>query len=386
MQGYEVGIIGAGIHGASVAYHLASRGVRTLIVERAAPASGPTGRSSAVCRAFYTNPFLAGVARDSIEVFRHFEEVTNGRHAGFHETGALFLHGPDDLPAVTASAERLNDLGIKIELLSDSELPQRFPVINPNGIAGGAWEPSAGYADPAIATTGLFEAARDYGATTKLRWTVARIEELPGGGVVIESDTRERIECERLLIAAGPWSKALAAMVGADLPLTVERHWVSTFRWGDVEPLPFVLADLPGGYYCKPESAELFCLGPLTEEPQADPDDFSELVSQDETLRLAEPMVRRVPGTAEAQPRGGWASLYDVSPDWQPVIGEIADGIFIDAGTSGHGFKLAPALGRHIADLLVGTPVEPEFEQFSPWRFGEGIKLSSGYGDVRILG
>lgn len=386
MEGYEVGIIGAGVHGASVAYHLSTRGVRTLIVERATPAAGPTGRSSAVCRAFYTNTFLATAARDSIEVFRHFEEVTAGRNAAFHETGALFLHGPEHVAALRNSVRNLNDLGVRVEVLTDGSFIERFPALNPEGIAVAAWEPRAGYADPAMVTNGLFDAARDHGAMAKLGWQVVDINQLPGGGATVESNNGEQVECERLLIAAGPWSKPLANKVGAQLPLTVERHWVSVFGWGEAQRLPFVFADVLGGYYSKPEGDELFCLGPLTAEAKVDPDNFSELVTGDESMQLAQPLVRRVPSAASVQLRGGWASLYDVSPDWQPVIGEIADGIFIDAGTSGHGFKLAPALGRHIADLLMDKPVDPGLEQFSPQRFAEGAELSGGYGEVKILG
>lgn len=386
MQGFEVGIIGAGIHGASAAYHLGGRGIRTLIIERAAPAAGPTGRSSGICRAFYTNLFLAAVARDSIEMFRHFGEVAAGRDAAFRETGALYLHGHEDLLELNRAIRRLSDLGIGVELIADDALPRHFPALDPEGVAVGAWEPGAGHADPAMATTALFDVARDRGVIAKLGRRVIGIVERRGGGAVIECDDGERFECERLLIAAGPWSKALAGMVGVELPLTVERHWVSTFRWGDAEPLRFILADLPGGYYSKPEGNELFCLGPLTEEAQVDPDSFSENVTEDESLQLAQAMIRRVPDAVEAQPRGGWASLYDVSPDWQPVIGEIGDGIFIDAGTSGHGFKLAPVLGRFVADLLQGKPTDPELKQFSPRRFGDGIELSSGYGEIKILG
>jgi glycine/D-amino acid oxidase-like deaminating enzyme len=84
---------------------------------------------------------------------------------------------------------------------------------------------------------------------------------------------------------------------------------------------------------------------------------------------------------------GGWASLYDVSPDWQPTIGEVAPNVFVDAGTSGHGFKLAPALGRHVADLVSGaSDVDPGLVDFDPVRFERGSALAAGYGDARILG
>ena len=96
--------------------------------------------------------------------------------------------------------------------------------------------------------------------------------------------------------------------------------------------------------------------------------------------------MNRVPGLQHATSRGGWASLYDVSPDWQPVIGEIAPGVFVDAGTSGHGFKLAPALGRHVCELVTGAEVDPGLAQFQPRRFEDASALEAGYGKARILG
>jgi glycine/D-amino acid oxidase-like deaminating enzyme len=165
----------------------------------------------------------------------------------------------------------------------------------------------------------------------------------------------------------------------------VERHVVATGRWGGSKPLPFGHADLVAGYYCKPEGAHLFCLGWLNPAEGVDPDNYSERIGDGEILGLADAAVARVPALADAEVQGGWASLYDVSPDWQPVIGELAEGIFVDAGTSGHGFKLAPALGRYVADLVLGHP-DPGLDQFHPRRFFEGQALPAGYGAARILG
>jgi glycine/D-amino acid oxidase-like deaminating enzyme len=144
--------------------------------------------------------------------------------------------------------------------------------------------------------------------------------------------------------------------------------------------------DLPNGYYFRPEGDELFLMGPLHPEPDADADDFAETLADAESGEMAARAVRRVPALERAEARGGWASLYDVSPDWQPVIGEIAPGMFVDAGTSGHGFKLAPALGRHVADLVQGVAADPGLAQFHPRRFDEHRELGSGYGLARILG
>jgi glycine/D-amino acid oxidase-like deaminating enzyme len=381
---FEVGIVGGGIHGASAAYHLGSRGVRTVVFERGAPASGPTGLSSGICRAYYTNVFLASVARDGIRMIERFQELT-GTDAAFRRTGMLFMHPPEDAAAMRASAERLNGLGIETEVLTPGEIAERFPPFDLEGVGVGGYEVHAGYADPHATTEGLFRRAVELGVEARLGSTVGRVEADPrGGGALVASDG-ERTSCERILIAAGPWTRPLARQVGVDLPLTVERHIVATFGWGSSEPMP-AHTDLIGGYYFRPEGDDLYIVGSVHPAERADPDDYPSEITPDEIEGLARLVVRRVPQLERSEARGGWASLYDVSPDWQPVIGEIAPGIFVDAGSSGHGFKIAPALGKHVADLVMGEEVDPGLAAFDPFRFERGTKLEAGYREARILG
>ena len=385
METAEVGIIGAGIHGVSAAYHLAARGVKPVIFDRGAPAGGPTGRSSAICRAFYTNRFIAEVAHESMQMFATFEDMSGGRDAGFRRTGDLYLLGPEELVHVRQTAAMLSEIGTEVELLVPSELERRYPEMNTDGIAIAAWEVQAGYADPVATTQGLFQRAVELGVIPRLYTPVSAIEARPAGGAVVITSAG-RTECSRLLIAAGPWTKSLARQLGVELPLTVERHWVATFGWNQAKALTYVLGDIPLGYYMKPEGGELFLVGPLTAEPQANPDAFSVSVTPEEVSRMASGITSRIPSLAMADARGGWASLYDVSPDWQPVIGEIAPGLFVDAGTSGHGFKLAPALGRHVASLVLGKVTNDGIRQFEPGRFRADQLLAAGFGSARIIG
>jgi sarcosine oxidase, subunit beta len=376
--------VGAGVHGAAAAFHLASRGVRTVIVERTSPAGGPTGLSSGICRAYYTNPFLAGVARDAIAMFERFRELT-GTDAGHRRTGLYLLHPADDVATMRATVARLHELGIETDVVEPSELAERLPSFDLSGIAIGAFERHAGYADPHATTEGLFRAALERGAEARLGTSVVGIEPAPTGGGVLATDAGERLACERILLAAGPWTRPLVRMVGLDLPLTVERHVVASFGWGRAEPVPG-FADVPGGLYLRPDGDDQFLLGWLTPAPEVDPDRYATSISPAEVEALVRGLVARVPVLELAESQGGWASLYDVSPDWQPVIGEIAPGIVVDAGTSGHGFKLAPALGAHVADLVTGKEVDPGLAAFVPSRFATGVGLDAGYGEARILG
>ncbi len=385
MESFDVGIVGAGIHGASAAFHLASRGVRCVVFERTVPAGGPTGRSSGICRAYYTNEFLARCARDSIEMFANFAEITNGGDAGLRRTGMLYLHPPEDVSQVREVVARQNRLGIPTDLLRPEEAAERFPAFDLTGIGVCAFERGAGYADPAGATAGLFRRAVELGAEPRLGVTVVALEPRTGGGSVLVASDGTRVECPRVLVAAGPWTRPLLRQVGVDLPLTVERHVVATFGWGTAEPVQ-AHADLSGDHYFRPEGDDLYLVGHLHPAPQANPDDFAEGVAEGEVERLAKLVVSRVPSLAESEAHGGWASLYDVSPDWQPVIGEVAPGVFVDAGTSGHGFKLAPALGRYVAALLMGEEADPGLADFDALRFEKGRTVSAGYRMARILG
>ena len=383
MDRFEVGVIGAGIHGASAAYHLASMGVSTTIVERTGPAQGPTGRSSGICRAYYTNPFLAAVARRSIEMLERFPELT-GRDAGFRRTGFLFLQGADDADRVREVTRRLDRVGIVTELLDERDLADRFPAFEMTGIGVGVWERDAGYADPAATTLGLFGRATELGVVPNLGRAAVGIDRVPGGWEIVLSDGG-RLACERVLIAAGPWTRALAATVGADLPLTVERHAVAVFGWNGVDPV-IAHADVGAGYYLRPDGEDQYLAGWLRPASQVDADNVVERIADGEVEALVRAIVERVPHLEGSSVQGGWASLYDVSPDWQPMIGEVAPDVFVDAGTSGHGFKLAPALGEHVVQLVLGGAVDPRLSEFDPFRFERGRTLDAGFGAARILG
>ncbi|HET9672659.1 MAG TPA: FAD-binding oxidoreductase [Actinomycetota bacterium] len=383
MDRFEVGVIGAGVHGASAAYHLASMGVSTTIVERSGPAQGPTGRSSGICRAYYTNPFLAAVAHRSIGMLEGFRELT-GRDSGFRRTGFLFLQGADEVARVREVSRHLDEVGVVTELLDEADLTGRFPAFEMTGIGVGVWERDAGYADPAATTLGLFSRAVELGAVPTLGRAAVGIDRAPGGWEIALSDGG-RLACEKVLIAAGPWTRALAATVGADLPLTVERHAVAVFAWNGVEPV-VAHADVGAGYYVRPDGEDQYLAGWLHPAPEVDADRFAERIADDEVEALVRPIVERVPHLEGSSVQGGWASLYDVSPDWQPMIGEVAPGVFVDAGTSGHGFKLAPALGEHVARLVLGSTLDPRLSEFDPARFERGRPLEAGFGAARILG
>jgi sarcosine oxidase subunit beta len=384
---YDIAVIGAGVHGASTAFHLSRRGISTIVFDRGSPAGGPTGQSSGIVRSYYTNPFMAEVARDSTQFFSEFAHRTGGGECGYRRTGGIYLHGEVDVEHVRQTAEVLTKLVIEHEVMSVPQLAERFPGFDLEGVAMGVWEERAGYADPHRTTLDLLAAASRSGSEVRSYSQVTRIKEKSKSVGVLLADGTE-YEVGRVLIAAGPWTAPLLGQLSDQVPLTVERHVVGVL--GQSSPitsfaLPHVLIDVVGGYYSRPLEPDQFLLGPLAPSGEVDPDEFSAQVTDLEFAWLADRAVRRVPSRSLAAARSSWASLYDVSPDWQPVIGQVSEHTFVDAGTSGHGFKLAPALGEYVARLLMDDADE-RLEQFSPFRFAEGSLLSSGFGAARILG
>lgn len=373
----DVAIVGGGVHGASAAYHLAGCGASVTLLERSYPADGPTGRSTAVCRAYYTNEFLADMAGQSLDFLARLQARTGA--AGFRRCGAVYLHPAADKAQVEGTVAMLRGQRQDVALITHDEAANRVPGIDLTGVGPAVWEDGAGYADPVGTTKALLDDAVRRGVRCLTRTAVTSLRRLgPVWSLALAGGAR--MEAARVLLAAGPWTGPLLRTAGVDLPLTAQRHMVATVA-GE---LPCVVADLAGGVYLKPEGTAT-CIGGLLPTPEVAPGSPVPGISDAEGERLLAPATARLPALASAAYTGGWASLYDVSPDWQPVIGEVADGLVVDAGTSGHGFKLAPALGGQVARLTLGEPADPRLGRFHPGRFARGAELDAGFGDARII-
>lgn len=261
------------------------------------------------------NEFLARATRESLDLFRNFEEWTHGGEASFVETGALFVHGPEDGPKLYEVAGRLNAIGTVTEVFAIAELAARFPQFDRKGLAYGGWEPHAGHADPAGTTSGMLDRAVQLGATVRKNTEVIKIERGPTG-LILTTTTGKDIEAGRLLLCAGPWTSQLLAQVDVDLPLWAERHRIATYNWGDAERIPFVWASISDGIYFKPELHAQYLVGTVWEEPRVNPDAFDHELSPDEHLRITMSVVGRIPALDNPEARPGYSALYDVAPDW----------------------------------------------------------------------
>jgi sarcosine oxidase subunit beta len=379
----DVLVVGAGIAGASTAFHLAESGASVTLIERSAPASGPSGRSGALSHAFYFPAELSPLARDGTDFLRTMPDRV-GYPSDFCEVGLLWGFGPELIPTLTDAAERVRAEGTPLELMTPDEMLELAPGFTTEHLGIALWEPSAGYADPATSTTSLVSAARDRGATIRLNTRIGRLLATDSTVTGVETVGGERFEAGAVVLATGPWTRPILEDIGISLPLTMERHSIMPL---DVpgrarEILPFTWCDDPLVHYARPDGENRVLVGtwagggtghrnPDVERSEvSNPDVYKETVGDREAAWLLELMLPRVPGLADLPFGRGWACIYDMSPDDNPLIGPVGgvEGLVVVAGSSGHGFKLGPAVGREVA-RLVTTGESPLLEPFSPNRF-----------------
>ncbi len=380
----DVVVIGGGINGCSTAWQLARRGVANVVlVEKGHIASGPTGRSSGVVRRHYTQETLSAMARDSVRVFQHFKDEVGG-DAGYVECGVVFLAARENAPVLAAAVEMHQRIGIRESLLSPDELKAMDRQLSLEDVACGAYDPDGGYADPTLAANSFADAARALGVEILQRTTVASIR-IDNGTIAGVATDRGEIAARIVIDAAGPWGVNLAAEAGITIPLTVTRHPVVVLQrppaWRTPTP---VWGDLIGGWYFKPDGGDTgMMVGSVRDDHRSvDPDAYQDTVTHDETVAASDAIVRRFPIMEEGTARKGWAGVYDVTPDSQPVIDRIDEvpGLFCAFGFSGHGFKIAPAVGRIVSDLVVdGRCSAYDISIFRHDRFRAGDLHQSGY-------
>lgn len=384
----DVVVIGAGVNGAATAYHLARKGARdVLVVERAGIASGPTGASSSIVRQHYSHEVTAKMALDSLRFFQRFDELTGG-HAEFKTVGNVIAAPPRSLATVTGVVAMQQRIGIRTEIIDLGRLHELEPDMRTDDLAGGAWEPDAGYADPVGTTAGMLQWAVAHGATAWLQTPVIRLVVRNERVVGVET-SRGHVATERVVLAAGPWSIPLAAAAGTKLPVRASRHPVLVFqRKGRSRP-EHIVFDLVNRMYLRPEGIDLILVGSLDiahSEHDDDPDDFDHGATFDETSSWAAMLLDRYPEYEDVSVRRGWSGIYEFSPDWHHVIGELptARGCFVVGGTSGHGFKLGPACGDVMSDLVLGRTPAYDLHEFRIERFEGGAPIKSKYADTII--
>lgn len=374
---YDAVVIGGGISGAAILHHLVRRGLRRcVLIERGGVASGPTGVSSAIVRTHYQNETYARMALEGLRFFQRSGEL-NGGSASFRATGYLLLAPEADVPQLSSTVAMHQRQGIRTSFVGPEEIRELEPAASLEGVGGGAFEPESGHADPVGTAHALVAAAVDGGAVVWRNTPVTRV--LVDDGVVtgVSAGGDRTVRSERVVIAAGPWSRELARAAGTDVPTLPVRHPVAVLESGGGRRPSRVVADISGQIYVRPEGTDLLLAGGLAGAPigaPADPDAFDARTSVAEAAFFAERVLRRFPSLDASRGRRGWAGIYDMSPDRAPIIDELptARGCFVVCGTSGHGFKLAPAIGALVADLVLGATPAYDPAMFRLARFESG--------------
>jgi glycine/D-amino acid oxidase-like deaminating enzyme len=390
----DVVIIGGGSTGSSVAFQLARRfhdedgHRRVLLVERDTVGAGPTSKSIGIIRLHYSYEPLVRMAQRSLTLFSDFVNVTGGT-ADFAQIGFLLLVSDSQMPTLRENVSLQHRLGIRSEILTPQEVADLDSRLAVDDAGGAAWEPDSGFADGYATATSFAAAARRWGAEVWEGTAVSGIE-VAGGRVRSVTTSRGVVETPSVLIAAGPWTPALLAPLGIDVPIVSARQQVVQLAPPpEFGRLRFVVEDLIQGLFVRPEAGGTVLAGVLEEDAGdiVSPDTFRRGVDFDYVEHVGGMWAHRFPQAAHGEVRGGYASLYDVTPDWQPVLGAVEeiDGLFVAAGFSGHGFKLSPALGEVLAALILGERPAIDVSIFRLTRFADGALLR-GHHAQGILG
>jgi len=382
---YDAIVVGAGISGAATAWHLAKAGAKTLLLERGEPASGGTGKSAAIIRQSYSTPLLVRLARTSITMFEN-AQAELGRHAGFVQDGYCFVVSADMLDGAKKNVAMQKGLGILNEWSEGPGFPQHLPEMNPEGVAGIVYEPHGGYADPVQATeayVGAFQQRGEFRARTPVRRLLREGDRITG----VELDGGA-VRANFVVNAAGPWARPLAASAGIDLPLRSVREQDTVWQVpaGRAVPKTSVSMGVDACYY-RPLGDNRFIIGRGFPKEYVDVDPYNYKTSADADFigDVQTRVERRFPAFSGMKLIEAYAALYDVTPDWYPFVGPRAGfaGYADFSGGSGHGFKIAPAIGRELADWLLTGKVADDFRQFSHDRIAQGALFVQSFGGNR---
>ena len=380
----DVVIIGSGIVGSSVAYHLTEQGCTNVqVLERDThQGKGSTGKSMGGVRAQFATPVNIEMSRYSIDFFSRFEEVV-GHPADYRPHGYLFCATTAaHLDYLTANRVRQIKHGVNnVEFVTQQDIQRFVPQMKVEDLIGGTFCPTDGFVDPHSVMMGFMLRAREQGARLSLDTEVTSIEtEADGNGLKTISrvnTTRGSIATRVVVNAAGAWARAVAAMAGEDLPVQpLRRQLVPTEPFAGLpQRFPMVI-DMSTGFHFRREGKGILLAWNDPEETPGFKTDFDVSFVEKILTRAAE----RVPCLAEAgvNPRRAWAGLYEMTPDHHAIIGPSPEvrGLYYVNGFSGHGVMHSPASGRITADLILnGTSSVTDFAQLSVSRFNEGRLL-----------
>jgi sarcosine oxidase subunit beta len=387
----DVVIIGAGVTGSSIAFNLSRRGVTNVaVLEKSAVASGATGKSSACIRQHYSTEVTARMVRRSLEVFENFADVVGGT-ASFVRTGYLMGVAERDHAALKRVVAMQQQAGIRTRLVSPEEITEVEPRVRVDDLVAGAYEPDSGYADPSDTTNSFIRAARERGVRLFQNTAVTGLK-TSGGKIQEVLTTRGNFSAPAVINAGGVWSDRIGSMVGLHIPITVCRHKIYLIKRPQSAAASHpMFYDFIHQFYSRPEGRDLTLVGtldPVEINDRIDPDNYADAGDFNETAQLVGALCERFPSFGVGHLHSSYSGPFDVTPDWHPIMDEApgVGGFYLACGYSGHGFKLSPAVGEMMAELVIcGKRAGSDVNAFRYSRFAEHRPIRGMY-DEGIMG
>ncbi len=390
METADVVVIGGGVMGTSIAFNLARRRAgRVMLLEKHTVCSGTSAKSSAIVRTHYTTRPTAQMALLARGIFERWADEVGGE-SGFVRTGMLFVGPPESRDRVERTLRMNQEVGIEASLIGPDEVRAISPHVRiPEGAAV-VWEPRSGYGSPHEVASSFVRRFTELGGQLRQATPVTRID-IHGERVRAVATPRGEIATDHVVIAAGPWAHPVGRLAGLDLPVTPSRESIVTLRpafdWSPVHP---VTGDLVNEVYLRPETGGLLLVGNTRDTiVPGDPDAYEDRPGADHTTEILTRLARLMPETATAAITGGWSGMYEVSPDWNPIMGTAAAvaGLHYAVGFSGHGFKLSPMVGVLMAEqILDGRARTVDITPYRVERFAEGQELRVAYQGAGVMG
>ncbi|WP_425004186.1 NAD(P)/FAD-dependent oxidoreductase [Mycolicibacterium sp. S3B2] len=384
----DVVVIGGGLEGCAAAWALSRRGVTEVVVaERGTVGSGMTGKSSGIVRCHYGVSSLAAMAAAGLEVFENAQDLF-GTDIGFRQTGYVVGVADANVDALRKSLAAQRSVGVDTEEIDHAEVARLWPYADLTPFAAFGWESRGGYGDAYQTAQAFSASARSAGARVR--------QGSPAAGLLVDGERvtgvrltdGSEISAGTVVVATGVWTRPFLAPYGIDMPIRVVREQIVLIDPGidsaAVSRLP-VFSDLVSLQYVRPEVGGeiLFGNSDLAHTEDADPDSYLNRATEAFVDVTVDKVGTRFPGFPDAAISSSYAGCYDVTPDWNPVISPgPLDGLVIAAGFSGHGFKIAPAVGRLVADLVIdGRSSDPRIPEsdFRFSRFADGELLTTPY-------
>ena len=373
----DVIIIGAGIHGASLAFHFAMRGIEALVLEKNVLAGGATGRSSGLIRMHYDLELESRLAWESFQVYRNWDERVGG-DCGFTCTGFIQIVNPPYTEQLKANVAMNQRIGIPSFVVRNDDVLRLAPHFACEDFKIAAYEPESGYADPGSATQGLMNQARERG--TQLLQGCQVMDVLTTDSKVTGVETNKGSFSAPIVVnAAGAWAAEIGVMVGLNIPVDTWLHeTMFTHRPEDLHaPHPSVIDDINTMYF-RPETGNLTLVGMEDDNPIGMPPDFGhDYARQGFVDRAADHICRRIPAMEHGSLQSTQTGFDGITPDQRALLGQAGpEGFYLVCGFSGTGFKLAPAVGACMVEWIVDGKAETvDISPFGLSRFTEGKPL-----------